>query len=134
MAVKGFVYFIPCYYEKLWELNICSIFQAIFKERDEERERLRRELQRSQEQVHALLSQSAASHRASSGNLSSAAVSATISDDQNNIANQAATSSQESRPLSYISVEESSGPEMSEKNPESEDDGKFFCFVWICLL
>jgi hypothetical protein len=95
---------------------------AIFKERDEERERLRRELQRSQEQVHALLSQSAASHRASSGNLSSAAISATISDDQNNIANQAATSSQESRPLSYISVEESSGPEMSEKNPESEDD------------
>jgi hypothetical protein len=88
---------------------------AIFKEREEERERLRRELQRSQEQVHALLSQSAASHRASSGNLSAAA---TISESTAT----AATPSQESRPVSYISVEESSGPEMSEKNHESEDD------------
>merc|ERR1719510_570032 len=88
---------------------------AIFKEREEERERLRRELQRSQEQVHALLSQSAASHRASSGNLSAAA---TISESTAT----AATPSQESRPVSYISVEESSGPELSEKNHESEDD------------
>ena len=111
------------------QIFFCSL-QAIFKERDEEREKLRRELQRSQEQVHALLSQSAASHRASSGNLSAAVASATISDDQNNTANQAATSSQESRPVSYISVEESSGPEMSEKNPESEDDGK--CFYILC--
>merc|ERR1719510_572061 len=77
---------------------------AIFKEREEERERLRRELQRSQEQVHALLSQSAASHRASSGNLSAAATSVSES-----TATQAATSvSQESRPASYISIEESS--------------------------
>ena len=29
-----------------------------------------------------------------------------------------------SRPASYISIEESSGPEMSERNLESEDDGK----------
>merc|ERR1711997_258243 len=97
---------------------------AIFKEREEERERLRRELQRSQEQVHALLSQSAASHRASSGNLSAAA---TISESTAT----AATPSQESRPVSYISVEESSGPEMSEKNHESEDDGK--C-ITVCLF
>merc|ERR1711881_728850 len=62
-----------------------------------------------------LLSQSAASHRASSGNLSAAA---TISESTAT----AATPSQESRPVSYISVEESSGPEMSEKNHESEDD------------
>ena len=102
--------------------------QAIFKERDEERERLRRELQRSQEQVHALLSQSAASHRASSGNLSAAA-NLSSDDQKESAANQAATSSQDSRPVSYISIEESSGPEMSEKNPESEDDGKIF--VWI---
>lgn len=98
-------------------VTFLCVLQAIFRERDEERDRLRRELTRSQEQVHALLSQSAASHRASSGNLSAAA---TISESTEN----AAIPSQESRPVSYISVEESSGPEMSEKNHESEDDGK----------
>ena len=70
-------------------------------ERDEERDRLRRELQRSQEQIHAYLSQSA-SVRTSS-------VSAT---------------SPTSRPASFISVEESSGPDLSERNHESEDEGK----------
>ena len=94
--------------------------QAIIKERDEERDGLRRELQRSQEQVHALLSQSADRHRASSGNLSAAA---TIS--ESTAATATSQPSQESRPVSYISIEESSGPELSEKNHESEDDGKF---------
>ena len=31
-----------------------------------------------------------------------------------------------SRPASFISVEESSGPELSERNQESEDDGKLY--------
>ena len=74
--------------------------QEIIQDRDEERERLRRELQRAQEQVHTLMTQS--SVRTSSLSVTSPT----------------------SRPASYISIEESSGPEMSERNLESEDDGK----------
>ena len=84
---------------KFWN-NFC--FQAIIQERDDERDRLRRELLRSQEQVHSLLSQS--SVRTSSLSATSPA----------------------SRPASFISVEESSAADnTSEKNQESEDDGKF---------
>ncbi len=80
---------------------LISSFQAIIQERDDERDRLRRELLRSQEQVHSLLSQS--SVRTSSLSATSPA----------------------SRPASFISVEESSAADnMSEKNHESEDDGK----------
>ena len=81
--------------------------QEIIQDRDEERERLRRELQRAQEQVHTLMTQS--SVRTSSLSVTSPT----------------------SRPASYISIEESSGPEMSERNLESEDDGRqpfFFLF------
>ena len=80
--------------------------QEIIQDRDEERERLRRELQRAQEQVHTLMTQS--SVRTSSLSVTSPT----------------------SRPASYISIEESSGPEMSERNLESEDDGRqpFFFF------
>ena len=74
--------------------------QEIIQDRDEERERLRRELQRAQEQVHTLMTQS--SVRTSSLSVTSPT----------------------SRPASYISIEESSGPEMSERNLESEDDGR----------
>ena len=77
--------------------------QAIIQERDDERERLRVQLARSREQVSALLSQST-SVRTSSVSANSPGAN--------------------SRPASFISVEESSGPELSEKNHESEDDGE----------
>ena len=72
------------------------LFQEIIQDRDEERERLQKELDRTR----TLLAQSA----------------------------QVPTSSLSrppgSRPASFISVEESSGPETaSERNLESEDDG-----------
>ena len=87
------------------------LFQAIIQERDDERDRLRRELLRSQEQVHSLLSQS--SVRTSSLSATSPA----------------------SRPASFISVEESSAADnMSEKNPESEDDGKKWFHVCVIFL
>jgi len=84
-------------YTFIWHL---LSMQEIIQDRDEERERLRRELQRAQEQVHTLMTQS--SVRTSSLSVTSPT----------------------SRPASYISIEESSGPEMSERNLESEDDGK----------
>jgi hypothetical protein len=81
--------------------NLNFYLQAIIQERDDERDRLRRELLRSQEQVHSLLSQS--SVRTSSLSATSPA----------------------SRPASFISVEESSAADnTSEKNQESEDDGE----------
>ena len=83
------------------------LFQEIIQDRDEERERLRRELQRAQDQVHTLMSQS--SVRTSSLSVTSPT----------------------SRPASYISIEESSGPETSERNLESEDDGKFYLDLYI---
>ena len=88
---------VRCYFN-FW--NIILKFQEIIQDRDEERERLRRELQRAQDQVHTLMSHS--SVRTSSLSVTSPT----------------------SRPASYISIEESSGPETSERNLESEDDGK----------
>ena len=81
--------------------------QEIIQDRDEERERLRRELQRAQEQVHTLMTQS--SVRTSSLSVTSPT----------------------SRPASYISIEESSGPELSERNLESEDDGRQTCYFYL---
>jgi hypothetical protein len=78
--------------------HLTSLLEIIA-DRDEERERLRKELSRAQDQVHTLLSQS--SVRTSSLSVTSPA----------------------SRPASFISIEESSGPETSERNQESEDDG-----------
>ena len=85
---------------RVFKMIIFILFQEIIQDRDEERERLRRELQRAQEQVHTLMSHS--SVRTSSLSVTSPT----------------------SRPASYISIEESSGPETSERNLESEDDGK----------
>ena len=90
-------YLVRCYFNFG---NIIIKFQEIIQDRDEERERLRRELQRAQDQVHTLMSHS--SVRTSSLSVTSPT----------------------SRPASYISIEESSGPETSERNLESEDDGK----------
>eukprot|EP00095_Tigriopus_kingsejongensis_P006815 maker-scaffold82_size396747-snap-gene-0.20 protein:Tk06815 transcript:maker-scaffold82_size396747-snap-gene-0.20-mRNA-1 annotation:"hypothetical protein DAPPUDRAFT_305046" len=76
---------------------------GIIQERDEERERMKRELQRSQEQVHAYLSQSTSVRTSSMSALSPG-----------------------SRPASFISVEESSGTgDLSEKGAQEsgEDDG-----------
>ena len=98
------------YEQKMNDFNV-FLFQAIIQERDDERDRLRRELLRSQEQVHSLLSQS--SVRTSSLSATSPA----------------------SRPASFISVEESSAADnMSEKNPESEDDGKKWFYVCVIFL
>ena len=83
---------------RVGDYNCYVLLQAIIQERDDERERLRRELQRTQDQVHTLLSQTSLS----------------------------AVTSPASRPASFISVDQEScsGPELSERNHESEDDGK----------
>ena len=89
-----------------------DVFQAIIQERDDERERLRVQLARSREQVSALLSTSSSS---TSVVRRTSSVSAACN---------SPGGANSSRPASFISVEESSGPELSEKNHESEDDGK----------
>ena len=72
--------------------------QEIIQDRDEERDRLRKELQR----MRAMLPRESAVSSLS-----------------------ATTTGPGSRPVSFISIEESSGPETtaSERNQESEDDG-----------
>ena len=105
-------------------------------ERDEERERLRRELQRSQDQIHAFLSTSQSQvsgliprpprpgPHLNFTYLSSVQVSSTAQAGTGTSSNVSATSPA-SRPASFISVEESSGAELSEeRNHESEDDGE----------
>ena len=105
-------------------------------ERDEERERLRRELQRSQDQIHAFLSTSQSQvsgliprpprpgPHLNFNYLSSVQVSSTAQAGTGTSSNVSATSPA-SRPASFISVEESSGAELSEeRNHESEDDGE----------
>ena len=88
--------------------------------------------------MHALLSQSAAVHRASAGNLSAAAVTglaaAAAAETVTPTTTTTNTASPDSRPASYISVEESSGPETSEKNHESEDDGKLVQIIGLQCL
>ena len=83
------------------DLTDFSLFalQEIIQDRDEERERLRTELQR----MRAMLPrESAASFSGSARN------------------SNLASTGQGSRPVSFISIEESSA---SERNHESEDDG-----------
>lgn len=89
----------------------------MIQERDEERERMKQELQRSKEQVHAYLSQSTSVVTSSMSAVSPG-----------------------SRPASFISVEESSGTgDLSEKGTQEsggEDDGgrwhTFFVFTSYC--
>ena len=87
---------------------VAFTLQEIIQDRDEERDRLRKEVHR----MRAMLPrESAASSGSMRPSLSAAA---------------AATTGSGSRPVSFISIEESSGPETtsaSERNQESEDDG-----------
>ena len=78
------------------------ILQEIIQDRDEERDRLRKEIQR----MRAMLPRESAVSSVRTSSLS-------------------ATTGPGSRPASFISIEESSGPETtaSERNQESEDDG-----------
>ena len=78
------------------------ILQEIIQDRDEERDRLRKEIQR----MRAMLPRESAVSSVRTSSLS-------------------ATTGRGSRPASFISIEESSGPETtaSERNQESEDDG-----------
>ena len=86
---------------------VAFTLQEIIQDRDEERDRLRKEVHR----MRAMLPRESA---ASSGSM------------RPSLSAAAATTGPGSRPVSFISIEESSGPETtsaSERNQESEDDG-----------
>lgn len=86
--------------------HLTSLLEII-QDRDEERDRLRKEVHR----MRAMLPRESA---ASSGSM------------RPSLSAAAATTGPGSRPVSFISIEESSGPETtsaSERNQESEDDG-----------
>ena len=96
-------------YLNLWQLTsfVAFTLQEIIQDRDEERDRLRKEVHR----MRAMLPRESA---ASSGSM------------RPSLSAAAATTGPGSRPVSFISIEESSGPETtsaSERNQESEDDG-----------
>ena len=85
-----------------YALIFTLVLQEIIQDRDEERDRLRKEIQR----MRAMLPRESAVSSVRTSSLS-------------------ATTGPGSRPASFISIEESSGPETtaSERNQESEDDG-----------
>ena len=96
-------------YLNLWQLTsfVAFTLQEIIQDRDEERDRLRKEVHR----MRAMLPRESA---ASSGSMRPSLPAA------------AASTGPGSRPVSFISIEEGSGPETtsaSERNQESEDDG-----------
>ena len=96
-------------YLNLWQLTsfVAFTLQEIIQDRDEERDRLRKEVHR----MRAMLPRESA---VSSGSM------------RPSLSAAAATTGPGSRPVSFISIEESSGPETtsaSERNQESEDDG-----------
>ncbi len=95
--------------------------QEIIQDRDEERERLRKELQRTQEQVQILMQPAA-------GSSASAEVIAPRPSGSLEV------NSPSSRPVSFISVEEeNSGPEVAERSQESEDDGEHITTIFHCF-